>query len=316
MSIYWEQVYRGMVKYGKQDCAHNIKSALDYIDRQLSADNNTAAEIKKLFLGRTAERNTNEAFSDILFYPLSDWQKKGVSDDLDEFCQVLVSGENNSTTVHTAGKELAKRWANWQKFIVLVNTYLNDPTRQIWCEGPERSIQGLGDPNCRLGRRLTSQLGISWAWQSCMEWGYFQPSNLGPHALGSKFNTLQYLQDNCYKQFPDAHRQPPSASATNAKFGGWKIRPSNTFWTGGEFDPWRPLSPLSNEPASENYQTTTKIPGCGQKQELSEPLFGYLLEDAQHSYDFLYDPVAFAPQDLFAQALKQWLTCFHGSTYR
>ena len=149
MSIYWEQVYRGMVKYGKQKCVHNIKSAIDYIDSQL-ADNKTAADIKQLFFGRTAEKNTNEDFSDTLSLPLYDWQGNGVSDRIFEFCQVLASDEkNSSTTAPASGKELANRWANWPGFMELAmpqsNATIDDPTL-IWCEGP---IKGPGVPNCK-----------------------------------------------------------------------------------------------------------------------------------------------------------------------
>lgn len=296
-----------MVEYGEEDCAHRIKHTLDYIDSQLSANDDTAAHIKQLFLGRTAEINSNEDFAYIFAYPLWGWQNDGLSGDLARLCEVLVSGENNSTTVLDSGEELANAWANWDRFTTLVNNVQAYTTNNGWCEGP---IQGLREPNCKLGGRSIYPSTISWLWQTCTEWGFYQATNVGPHALGSKFNTLEFQQSACYVQFPDAHLHPPNTTATNAKFGGWKLRPSNTFWTEGEFDPWRPQSLLSNEAYSEQYQTTTKIPKCGQKQELSEPLFGYLLENAQHCYDFFFTETASIPQNLFAQALSEWLTCF------
>lgn len=311
MTFYWDQVYRGLVKYGYENCTRNIKSALDYIDSQLARPD-TAAAVKQLFLGRTAEKNSNGAFSDVLFSPLLKWQSYGAHPVFQEFCAALEDGNDGSQDSRSTGNAPADRWARWKGFVDLVNE--NNPNG--WCEGFFQSDRI--NPNCNVDERFTGVLGISWAWQYCTEWGFLQATNLGPHALGSKFNTLQHQQDLCYRQFPDGLSsgylpRSPHDSVINLKFGGWNMRPSNVFWTGGEFDPWRTLSPQSNEDFSNKFQTTTQIPKCNVKTSTREPLFGYLLSNAEHCYDFNSleeTPEAAVPQRLFAQALKEWLKCF------
>ncbi|KAF8424482.1 serine carboxypeptidase S28-domain-containing protein [Tirmania nivea] len=313
MTFYWDQVYRGLVKYGYENCTRNIKSALDYIDSQLTRPD-TAAVIKQTFLGRTAENNSNGAFSDVLFYPLFNWQSSGADLVIQEFCAVLEDGDdtNQKSLRQKTGKVLADRWAKWKGFVDLVNEY----NPEGWCEGFVQS--NAIEPNCNVDERFTGVMSISWTWQYCTEWGFLQATNLGPHALGSKFNTLQHQQDLCYRQFPDGLSsgylpRSPREKETNRKFGGWNMRPSNVFWTGGEFDPWRTLSQLSGEDFSNKFQTTTEIPRCNVKSTTREPLFGYLLSNAEHAYDFntlKETPKAVVPQRLFAQALKEWLKCF------
>ena len=98
------------------------------------------------------------------------------------------------------------------------------------------------------------------------------------------------------------------------------MNPSNVFWTGGEFDPWRTLSPLSSEEFSPKLTWTEKIPRCNVRRGKGqggdeEPLFGVVLGDAQHVYDFdpkEQYPAAERPQRLFAEALREWLPCFYG----
>ncbi|KAF8450091.1 serine carboxypeptidase S28-domain-containing protein [Kalaharituber pfeilii] len=308
MTFYWDQVYRGMVAYGYGNCTRDMKSALDYIDSQLSRPT-TAAQIKQYFLGRTGEKNSNEVFSDTLFYPLYNWQGSGMDAILIRFCAAL---ENGTDVRPKSGKVLAERWARWPGFADLLNLY----NPQGYCEG--FGTNSTTQPDCRLDEPFQGVLSISWTWQYCTEWGFYQASNLGPRSLGSKYNTLKHWQYMCYRQFPDGLPsgylpKEARAAATNARFGGWYMRPSNTFWTGGEFDPWRTLSPLSNEPFSEHFATTTDIPRCNECPNKRDKLFGYLLDNAQHCYDFdsaSVTPASAVPQRLFAQALKQWLPCF------
>jgi hypothetical protein len=122
MSIYYEQVYRGMVAYGLGNCTNNIRRALNHIDSQLD-EPETAAAIKIQFLGRTADKNSNGGFVDTLQIPFFDWQGSGVDDLLNSFCDALefsnVTGIG--TEGHVTDKVLADRWAAWPEFIDLVN---------------------------------------------------------------------------------------------------------------------------------------------------------------------------------------------------
>lgn len=157
MTVYWDQVHRGLIRYGYKNCTQNIHLAISYIDAQLSTPSNSSI-IKQFFLGRTAERNSNAAFSDTLFYPLNNWQSFGVDKVLAEFCDVLEFG-SESDRREKSGEVLAERWARWPMFAELVNTNHQNG----YCEGsvtrPELN------PDCRLGDRIERMLGISWMWQ-------------------------------------------------------------------------------------------------------------------------------------------------------
>lgn len=133
------------------NCTSSIISAVSYIDLQLD-DPTTAALIKQKFLGRTADKNSNEGFAETLFYPLLNWQSSGVDDTLSEFCNYLQPFGTKG------GQALAERWASWPKQIDMVNQY----NVQGNCEGP---IQDARMPNCLLDERFEGILSISWTWQ-------------------------------------------------------------------------------------------------------------------------------------------------------
>jgi len=149
--------------------------------------------------------------------------------------------------------------------------------------------------------------------------GYFQSANLGPRQLLSKYNSLAHWRDICDRQFPSAPRSLfpywPDVERTNRVFGGWSIRPSNTYWSNGEFDPWRTLSPASAEPFApqdvELFQSPP--PKCGEEQNRRE-LFGYVIPNAQHCYDFrttgVTVPEGAVSRKFFTDALSRWLKCF------
>jgi len=86
---------------------------------------------------------------------------------------------------------------------------------------------------------------------------------------------------------------------------GWDMRSSNVFWTGGEFDPVLLFSPrkdvhgrltvelivanatpLYEEQRSQKLDVTA-APRCGDTPPEGE-IFGHLLENLEHCYDFRY----------------------------
>lgn len=67
MSIYFEQVYRGLNALGFSNCTADIHAAVNYIDDQLASPASAAA-IKKTFLGKGADKNSNEGLADVLTY--------------------------------------------------------------------------------------------------------------------------------------------------------------------------------------------------------------------------------------------------------
>jgi hypothetical protein len=355
-SFYFDPIWRGLNKYGFGNCSRDIQAAVRYIDRVFDSNQTAAAEIKIMFLGKGAEKNSHETFSDALQTIFWTWQSYGVeggTPGLRRFCDWLETDTDGMKpaiagaaghAVAKGGKWVADRWASYPWYTQNVNNYL-----ETECSGKE-NVEG----KCDLNRLFTDPAMISWTWQYCTQWGksfcsfpsflfiphnpflsissshfqieictdlhlgYFQSANLGPQQLLSKYNTLAHWKDICDRQFPNAPRSLfpawPDVARTNRVFGGWSIRPSNTYWSNGEFDPWRTLSPASGEPfAPKGVRLFQDPPKCGQAQSRNE-LFGYVLKDAQHCYDFRTTGVTVSDgavsRGYFMRALDQWLGCW------
>lgn len=87
------------------------------------------------------------------------------------------------------------------------------------------------------------------------------------------------------------------------------------YWSGGEFDPWRTLSPQSSEPGAPHPQLTTEAPECNVETDVSQ-IFGYVLPGAQHCYDFRTTFAGGAvSREYFTTALSKWLKCFKPGGY-
>ena len=88
------------------------------------------------------------------------------------------------------------------------------------------------------------------------------------------------------------------------------------YWSGGQFDPWRTLSPLSSESFSPHYKSTQDIPQCGVSTS-ADTLFSYVMDNAQHCYDFRTTfPGGASSRQNFIDALTQWLKCFQPASKR
>jgi len=322
MSAYYEPIYRGMVANGLEACTRDVHAAMEYIDEQLSNDE-TAASIKQLFLGPEAEKNSNGDFADALSYFYYGFQSIGTQDHqfgVKAWCTYL---ETDPDTNQTAGPEgmapsrggryVAERLASWPNFAPLVNK----ADDEMNCKGTNETKP----LSCDLGKPTMEPTFISWYWQYCTELGYYQISNVGPHQLLPKYNDMEYQQEVCNRQFPTAIKSgqfpsEPQVNAVNAEHGGWTIRPSNVYWSEGEFDPWRTLSPFSTEDfAPKGVKYTTDIPKCG-VQTAQDTLFGYILEGKEHVADVgvggTVDTTTQTSWNIFKAALHEWLPCFEG----
>ncbi|KAF2186759.1 hypothetical protein K469DRAFT_738516 [Zopfia rhizophila CBS 207.26] len=313
MSVYFEPVWRGMNEYGWGNCTRDITAAVKYMDKVMEKPA-AAAKLKEQFLGLGAANNSNPTFGDALTTPFFLWQAYGIeggSLGLRNFCDWLSTDPATNKTSGAEGWAVRKganftvnRWATYPKFVTMVNEYLETD-----CSG---SMNMTG--NCNLNLPFSDPDMVSWTWQYCTQWGFLQSANLGPRQLVSKYNSLEHQKDICHRQFPTAPKplfpEWPRVDRTNEVFGGWDLRPSNVYWSGGEFDPWRTLSPLSAEPWTPHPRAFTDPPRCGEEQDEDE-IFGYVMKGAQHCYDFR---TTFAGGEVsrkyFTDALDKWLKCF------
>ncbi|KAF1943831.1 hypothetical protein EJ02DRAFT_421030 [Clathrospora elynae] len=316
-SFYFDPVWRGMIAKGFGNCSQDIQAAVRYMDKIMDTDQRGAAKLKEQFLGLGAANNSHATFADALSSIFNTWQSYGIeggSMGLRRFCDWIETDPESKALAPKEGWAKSKgasftvgRWATWPLFAGNVNSYLDTN-----CSG-KQNVTG----DCDLDRRSEDPASISWTWQYCTQWGYFQSANLGPQQLISKYNSLQHQHDICHRQFPTASRALfpdwPNVVRTNAVFGGWSIRPSNTYWSNGEFDPWRTLSPASAEPFAPKVKLTQTPPKCGVKTSKNE-LFGFLLGDAEHCFDFRTTGVTVADgavsRGIFTGALKGWLGCW------
>ncbi|EER27718.1 hypothetical protein D8B26_006179 [Coccidioides posadasii str. Silveira] len=307
MSVYYEQVYRGLVAYGYGNCTRDVNAAYRYIDAQL-ANPSTAAQIKRQFLGPGAEQNSNGDFTAVLLYNWATWQSFGANGPAGQFCNWLETDQYGRVAPaegwapSRGARSVVDRWAAWPGLSRAINSIF-----ETNCNCPEETC------SCDLSAPPADPLAISWSWQFCSQFGYFQYQNPRPHEIASRYQTEAYIQDNCYRQFPDGVSsghlpRRPRADATNNYTGGWNMRPSNVFHGAGQYDPWTPLTVLSQEPWGPRRRVTTQIPACNQEQEA---VFGVLLPNAEHVYDLQtsYQPGEVSRQ-LFRRALHQWLPCF------
>ena len=205
------------------------------------------------------------------------------------------------------------RMATWPGLVAQTNEYLF-----THCEGSVQNSTKV--PECSLDNPFEDPAMISWTWQYCTQWGYFQSANLGPKQIVSKFNSLEHQKDICHRQFPetgvDGLPDWPYTNKTNEILGGWKIRPSNVYWSGGEYDPWRTLSPLSQRAEAPKITTIQSAPQCSTSTG-QDKLFGYTLKNAQHCYDFRTTGAEAAvlaegvqSRKYFTSALRDWLKCW------
>ncbi|CAI7609392.1 unnamed protein product [Penicillium glandicola] len=322
MSVYFDQVYDGMVGNGYANCTRDIKAALEYVDEQLSWSKLSAAAIKRQFFGEGAENSSNGDFTAALqtiYWYFQSYGLGGGQGSLDSFCNHMETDPRTNATAPaqgfapTRGKSYAaQRYASWPIFTSMVNTYFETNCKQLDTTEPL---------SCDLSTLSSDPDTISWTWQYCTEWGYFQTNNFGAHSLLSKYQTLEYAQEYCNRYFPEAIKEGlfpkhPQVDATNAETGGWTIRPSNVYWSGGQYDPWRTLSPLAagTRLAPQGVSLTTDIPKCGVETEEST-IFGYIMQNAMHCFDFR---TTFAPgaisRGYFYSALTEWLGCFEAKT--
>ena len=78
----------------------------------------------------------------------------------------------------------------------------------------------------------------SWNWLICNEFGYFQGPNNLDYPIHSQMQNLTYYLDFCqnifYKEIP-----PPQIDASNAYYGGYKIKGDNILFVTSSEDPWQ-----------------------------------------------------------------------------
>ncbi|KAK5945998.1 hypothetical protein PMZ80_000137 [Knufia obscura] len=341
MSSYYAQAERSMTR----NCSADFTAVTRYVDSILT--NGTEKEIADLKIalytaisGTPADPvptiNETEAQSltpsdigNLLLTPFSFYQYYGFEASVLPFCDILET--QNRTTISTTDNggtapsiapasglflETNNITLTWHNFLTALAQIDYD---SIESPTPPDPVQGY-----------------SWTWQYCSEYGYYQIGNESdPHTIQSRFVSEDYFQAGCNATFPTLAENGilpprPNVSAPN-KYGGWDMRPSNTLFTSGQYDPWRGLSPASTEIDSPHRRSVQDIPSCNQPPERDD-IFGLVYRDMVHVSDMrlllnesdyyhqnfstvgFSSPISaepyFAGTALFERALEEWLPCF------
>jgi hypothetical protein len=283
---YWYPVIAGMHAQGKGGCLDDVQAAIRKIDAYL--DNpETAKMIKQKFFPKpnATAGMTNEEFG-VQFTFWYDFQGRGARGE-NWICNALETDPQTNATAPAEG------WA---------------PTKGVdWVID---RLQAVGGPWVRGRPKVTSFDDISWEWQYCSQFGYLMAYDPRLRHIISKYNKVDIHERYCREDFPAANLTTPQARSLNEKFGGWNMRPSNVFWSADEFDPWRTKSPLSDSPdAPKGITITQDIPRCGTQTD-ENTVFGMVMSNAEHCFEFLDSDQAKGVQAFWAKTLRTWLPCF------
>ncbi|CUS09404.1 unnamed protein product [Tuber aestivum] len=192
--------------------------------------------------------------------------------------------------------------------------------------------------DCAISQSTCKEIITLWSWvyQTCVEFGGYQTANVSrPTNLLPKFETLENDLKDCKGWFGNAVAGGPNLDPINKKYGGWNMNPSNVFWSDGEIDPWRSLTPNSIEDNAPKRPSTTKIPSSGSTAG-GNTFFGFVIKGGSHCADLGqhvgqgpdenrtnlspdtigtkvpagYVPEADTAHNLFKGALRIWLPAF------
>ncbi|XP_014562677.1 hypothetical protein COCVIDRAFT_83483 [Bipolaris victoriae FI3] len=317
LSSYFDAIWAGMNYYGFGNCSQDIHAAIQYIDHIMDTNPQATAKLKEQFLGVGNGNASNSDFVWALEDLYNDWQRYGMnghSFSLRKFCDML---ETDPRTNRTAPKD---GWAPTKGVKSVVDKWAVYRGNLNAAANAQCANNGTSSNNCSSDDQTVDPNYVSWRWQACTEWGYFQSANIGPHQLASKYVSLKLVHDSCHQLFnyppPSVFPEWPKVQEFNEALGGWYIRPSNTYWSGGEFDPWLPTGPLSQQPNAPKIEITQDIPKCGVSTG-KDKVFGKVVKGGVHASDFNTPGLGFTivpdsvtSRDLFKKALKEWLPCF------
>lgn len=319
--------FTAITRYADGVLANGTQSEVTALKRQLlTAILASPSNLNPAVSAEDLEGLDNASVGSLALTPLNFYQYFGFQDSVLPFCDVLeTQNRTNISTTDNGGTARSIAPASgialeynistaWNAFLVALVEVNYDEIDSV---SPPDPVQGY-----------------SWTYQYCSEYGYYQRGNPeNEHTIQSQFVSIDYFQANCNSTFPGLLPASPNVEASN-KYGGWLMQPSNTMMTGGQYDPWRALSPASIEHGSPGRKTTQVIPGCNEAPEGND-IFGLIHDGMVHvsdmrallnTSDFYHQNFStigfssyistepyFAGTALFERALEAWLPCFAGS---
>ena len=311
---YGTELHQSLVDHGYANCSRDLHALFEYIDAQL--DNaESSFLIKEQYMGTGTGSITNEDFAGAILSLLMYFKGYGIQDGKPSIIALCDHLEFNETAPAAGLSEsfdprfISDRLASWPEFLTHVNKVYNTS-----CNPASTSN------NCSLSEHMWNEKNNdnSWLWQQCTEFGLFIAEESGPTTLTSKYSSLDHQIAKCRDTFgmdsptllSDITKQ---VASTNQQFGGNNMRPSNTFWTTGQYDTYRACSPLSRsevENGTDSVTVSQEIPACNRSTGNSS-LFGFVIPDKGHCEVIARNSTeAMQGRRMFADALHEWLKCF------
>ena len=180
MSIYYYPVLQGMQNLGWGNCSNDVGAAIRYMD-EIMEDEESAAKLKRSFLGPGAGRINNSNFVNIFTNIFTNWQGYLVDtwykDPLPEwsvrhFCNWIEKDPVSQKEAPAEGwaasrgaKYIVNRWRAWPTLLKFVNNYY------ATCQGPYAN--GSSDLSACYWSQWPSTYhnDIAWDWQYCSQFG-------------------------------------------------------------------------------------------------------------------------------------------------
>ncbi|KAG8950855.1 hypothetical protein FRC04_007087 [Tulasnella sp. 424] len=232
---YWKPIEAALPK----NCSSDLTAAVAYMDKVMSTGTPDAITTLKEQFGIEAQV-ANDDFGNKLLFPFTQWQeakpwnhRSKQDSKVFKLCDA-IEGSNTSAE----GIGMPHALDNWAKKF------------KAWYSGASWTPPNL---NPEMYTNTVGFGGLPWYWLFCTQLGWFHAGNHGKGpSIASNQITPAYNERSCNSWFPRAEGSPgnynlsKSADDFNAKFKGWNVVVKNLYTVGGEFDPWRPVSLLSD----------------------------------------------------------------------
>lgn len=336
MSTYYEQVYTDMTA----NCSADMAMASQYLTNVLTSGSDRDKALVRVlsniaqaprnitqYLGKSdAQIETSSQGANVTDFGVAEnlanfigagLQSYGFSAALQPFCTAVEKFNPTEISNSSISSIISGTFEN---------SYNNKPTaRGIGATyGPQAAylalmwgiaVETAASPDSITVGEVEQALadGMSWTWQTCLEFGYFQIANASsPDNLLSTFvNESSWADVQCHQPFPYSPDRPNVSALVN-KYGGWNMNPSQVMFTDGLKDPWHTLSvqSTSSEIGAPNRQTTQTVPDCGKSAD-GTSVFGLTYADEYHVSDLLGGTNSFEDGlALFEKAMDTWIPCF------
>jgi hypothetical protein len=317
---YGTELHRSLVAHGYANCSRDLHALLKYIDNQLDHAESSAS-IKEQYLGAGAASISNMDFANAILSLTMYFKGWGIKDgkpSMVALCDYLEYVPAINATTPAAGpadfhdpRSISDRLASWPDFLTHIN--------KVYKTSCNRTSPSMLN-NCSLSENSPYNMGHedSWLWQQCTELGLFIAEEPSATSLTSNHVSLDHQIGRCRDTF--GMDSPTLLSditqrveLTNQQFGGNNMRPSNVFWTTGQYDTYRACSPLSRVEVEYDVAPVVisqEIPACNASTG-HDSLFGLMLPDKGHCEVIARNSTeAMQGRRMFADALHEWLRCF------